>query len=339
MRNLTALCLLSLLACDDGGTADNVDLAAAPDARTDAAAMDAAPSDAALSDAAPDAALDAAVDAMPDAGTLTPSDYCEATADIFCPFYERCDRMAVPADSTCRAVFLENCNAVYEPIYAGLADAGLLALDPAGIERCAAHLEQVACAAQIFDLDGPCAGIWVGQAPGGAACAPGIESFVCAPGNDCVIGLDFCGTCEPAAGVGAACDDDTRCTQSARCVDGMCQARVLPGMPCGEAGCVIGTRCVDEVCVGPARAGIGESCANRERCPYRSACVGGVCVGAGLLGDACDATTPCASGACVDGRCVAPTGPGTPCERGSTCVGGVCDAGRCAAIPGMCFER
>jgi hypothetical protein len=228
---------------------------------------------------------------------------------------------------------------VYEPVYAGLADAGLLALDPAGIERCAAHLEAVECDAQIFDLDGPCGGIWVGQAESGAACAPGIESFVCAPGNDCVLGLDFCGTCEPTVALGAACGEDERCPQTARCVNGTCVARALPGMPCGETGCALGARCVGDVCVGPARAAVGESCANRERCPYRTECVGGRCVEAGVLGTACDTTRPCASGACVGGVCVAPDPAGAACENGSTCIGGVCDAGRCAALPGMCFDE
>lgn len=329
MRWIIPVLMLSI-ACDDGGTA-------APLTSDATVSADAAALDAALLDAAPpDLSVDAQVDAAPP--PPQPTDYCEATVDVFCPFYLRCGRMAVPDVETCRAVFLENCNAVYEPVYAALADAGQLALDPAAIARCGAHLDQVECSAQIFDLDGPCGDIWTGQAPADAPCGPGIESFVCAPGAACVLGLDFCGVCEAAGEIGAACVDEVRCVANARCVEGTCRARALPGAACGEAGCVLGARCVDGICAGPARAAVGESCANRERCPYKAECVGGVCVEAGRIGAPCDAMTPCASGACDGGVCVAPNPPGAPCEGGATCQGGICD-GTCQPIPGQCFSQ
>ena len=328
MRWISALSLVLLSACDDGGSQPAPPTDAAPtldgDARSDAA-LDRG--------VALDLGLDQSVDAAPPAST----DYCEATVDLFCPFYLRCGRMAVPDVDTCRAVFLENCNAVYEPVYVALAEAGLLALDPAAISACADHLSSVECAEQIFDLDGPCGGMWRGQGLTDAPCGPGIESFVCARGNTCVLSLDFCGACEASVAVGADCTE-ARCGPQARCVDDVCVARALPGAPCGEAGCVLGARCVDDICAGPVRAVVGASCAGGERCPYKSECVGGTCVEAGRIGEPCDARQPCASGACVEGECAAPAAPGSACERGAECVGGIC-AGTCAAIPGACFDR
>lgn len=324
---LIPLLFLVLWACDDAGP--DVVLADAQPPLDAQVVQDASP---ALDQAVADATIDAAVDAAPPA----PRDYCEATVELFCPFYLRCGRMAVPDVDTCRAVFLENCNAVYEPVYAALADAGLLALDPVAIERCAAHLTAVECSEQIFDLDGPCGGMWAGQAPADAPCGPGIESFVCAPGNTCVLGLDFCGACQPTVALGADCTD-ARCAANARCLEGQCVARGLPGAPCGDAGCVLGAGCVDGLCAGPTRAAVGESCASRERCPYKSECIGGRCVEAGRIDAPCDAARPCASGACIEGVCAAPRGAGVACERGAECLGGACN-GTCLPIPGVCFE-
>lgn len=276
-------------------------------------------------------------EAEPSTEKTEPRDYCEAIVDSFCPFYVRCGRMAVPDVETCRSVFIEQCNAVYEPIYVGLADAGLLALDPEGIESCAAHLGTVDCEEQIFDLDGACGSMWIGQSESGSTCGLGIESFVCAPGNDCVLTPELCGTCQPRRSVGEDCDEDNRCAQSGQCVGGVCVARALPGMPCGQAGCVLGARCVDDVCAGPQRSAVGESCANLETCPYKSDCIDGLCVEANRLGQSCGDDQTCASNVCTDGVCVAPSAAGVACENGSTCVSGVCSEGMCAPLPGQCF--
>jgi hypothetical protein len=330
----TLIVMLSLLvACDDSPTSAPADTGL--DGLLDAAPLDAAPLDATPLDATPlDATpLDAAV---PDAAP-TASDYCEATADVFCPYYLRCGRMAVPDLDACRATFLSNCNGVYEPVYSALAEADLLRLSGEGIAACAAHLEDVACDQQIFDLDGPCGGMWIGQSPVGGSCAPGIESFVCAPGSTCVLGLDFCGTCAPVVPAGADCAE-ARCAATARCVDDRCVARALPGEPCEPAGCVAGARCVDDLCAPPARAAVGEACDRSRACPYRAACVDGACVVAALIGEPCGAR-PCAGGVCVDGQCAAPGGEGTPCDRGAACIGQLCVEGACSAIPGPCFTR
>ncbi|MCA9513841.1 MAG: hypothetical protein KC635_02760, partial [Myxococcales bacterium] len=240
---------------------------------------------------------------------LPATDYCEAAVDVFCPYYLRCGRMAVPDLATCREVFAETCEARYEPVYAALADLGLLRLSRGGLDRCATHLETVACEAQMNDLDLGCSGVWVGQREAGAACGLGIESFVCAPATACVLGLDFCGTCEPAAAVGETCGDDARCAPTASCADGACVARGLPGDACGgdaDPPCVTGASCAAGACAGPTIVAVGDTCDQTHRCPYFSACVGGTCRQAVRLGAACSATAPCGAGTCdARGLCVA----------------------------------
>jgi len=268
---------------------------------------------------------------------LDPETYCERTVDLFCPHYLRCGRMAVDDLASCRAVFLETCNARYEPVYAALVARGALALSAAGIERCAGHLEAVACEQQIFDLDGGCDAVWVGRVGAGGACGPGIESFVCDPASTCVLGLDFCGTCAPIIdSAEGACDFEHRCPDDGVCRDGACRARPRVGEACGdEVACVLGADCVAGVCAGPTFVALGEACDAERRCPYRSACVAGRCQPAALLGEPCG-PAGCASGVCAEGVCAAFTDAGDACERGAQCLSGRCDSGRCAAPAASC---
>lgn len=253
-----------------------------------------------------------ALDTLP---ALTAEGYCEAMADAYCGFYLRCDRMAVPDEATCLTVFAEVCNAVYEPQYRALVDRGLLALDAIGVEACQDHLQAVACALQPGDLDGPCGGMWRGLAPVGSACSYGVESLVCGAASTCVLGLDFCGTCEPAAALGDACGADAaRCHDTAACVEGVCVARARPTEPCSASQpCRVGASCVDGVCVAPAVVSVGEECDQARRCPYKAACVAGTCVATVLLGEPCGAAIPCADGACDGGVCVAAPAFSTGC--------------------------
>lgn len=378
MRSLIIVALCAFVGCDDG-TDDGAavgdarvgrevdaavradDSAVAP--RDGATARDATPGDAALvdvgaldgappSDAAPDTSwADAAPqpdasgrqDAAPApdaaAPAADPRTYCESAVEVFCPFYLRCGRMAAEDMDDCRARFADNCEALYEPLYASLVDVGRLRYAPEALAECAAHLDIVRCEAQVFDLDGPCGRIWVGDSPVGAVCGPGIDSFVCQPGSACRLGLDFCGTCEPAADVGQACDAELRCGPEATCVEGTCVARAVPGEPCGQAGCVVGIACVDGTCAPRTRPGLGDGCGAGASCPYAAACVGGVCVEAHPVGDACDAETPCAANRCAAGVCAAPGKPGEACAEGRDCLAGICDGGRCAALPAGCFAR
>ncbi len=264
--------------------------------------------------------------------------YCEATVDLFCPYYVRCGRMAVPDVETCRAVFLESCNARYEPAYAALADRGELVLSRAGITRCAAHLETVACEQQIFDLDGGCDEVWRGQVAAGGACGLGLESFVCDADAICVIGLDFCGGCKPLVTAGAACDFEHRCPGDGDCVDGACRPRVAVGAACDEASsCLLGASCIDGACAAPTVVAVGERCDQVKRCPYKSACVSGTCREAAMLGEACG-LGGCASGACVGGLCVALLEPGAACTGSATCRSGRCSEGRCSALTSECLS-
>lgn len=316
---------LVLLACSgegdpvspdlDSGHADTVDEDAAPDVVEE---------DGATADVTPDP---------------TPSEYCEATMEMFCTYYLRCGRMAANDMEGCRVRFAEACNGVYEPIYASLADAGLLALSPEGIAACADHLAEVECHQQMNDLDGPCGEIWLGLAPAGSACGVGIETFVCEPGSECLVSLDFCGVCEPVVGLGEACGDDARCPASARCVDGVCIARALPGDPCTERSqCVVGAECSDGTCRGKEIVAVGEPCDFTHRCPYASVCAGGTCAAQPLLGEPCDGPGWCASGWCdTDGICTALKAEGDSCSSSSECIGG-CSDGTCVDPPSGCIR-
>jgi hypothetical protein len=276
-----------------------------------------------------------------DADVVAASGYCEAIVDFFCPYYVRCGRMAVATVDECRGVFLAECHARFEPSYVSLESAGLLSLSRAGLDACAAHLDDVSCAQQLFDLDGPCATMWQGRQPAGARCGFDIESFVCAPGTACVLDVGLCGTCRTIVDDGGGCNEETlTCAVASTCEDGECVARSRVGEPCpaGER-CVLGAVCDDGVCAGPRYVGVGDACDNFEgRCPFRAECRAGQCRLAVAIGDACDATTPCdASGSCSGGVCVELVAQGGACEEADACQTGVCAEGHCSVIPGACF--
>ncbi|MCP4500221.1 MAG: hypothetical protein GY822_09705 [Deltaproteobacteria bacterium] len=117
-----------------------------------------------------------------DAGDTIPpvaSDYCEIIAPFFCDYYLRCERMAgVETTAECEAVFLSSCNDGYEQRYTDLENEELLSLSSLGIERCQQHLQNVDCAEQIRDLDGPCAEMWEGSSPPGSECGLDVEGFI-----------------------------------------------------------------------------------------------------------------------------------------------------------------
>jgi len=269
------------------------------------------------------------------------SDYCELSAAFFCDFYVRCGRMAVDTVAECLEIFGPACNAAYEPQYVAHAEAGLLRLDGPGLAACEAHLAVVDCEAQVFDLDGACAGVWVGLSPAGAPCAPGIGSFVCAAGTACVLDLSFCGTCEPAAQTNAACGPaagDLRCLPADRCADGLCIARTPPGGACvAREDCVVAADCVDGTCRTFSRAAAGEACDAFRRCPYHSTCVGGTCVVNRRQGEACARGEACDGGRCADGVCVPFGGTDAACADSGECLSGQCESGRCTAPLASCF--
>lgn len=269
------------------------------------------------------------------------ADYCERIADSFCDFYVRCGRMAVDSVAACKPVFLETCNARYEPLWGALAGRAQLVLSASGLATCAAHLASVVCDEQILDLDGACAGVWRGLVAAGGACGPGLESFVCAPGTTCIIDLDFCGECVPLAPGGEGCDLEHRCPPTAICRNGTCENRILPGHACdadGDIPCVLGAGCVDGTCRSYAVVAVGDACDQDHRCPYKSVCSGGMCRETALLDEACEPAIGCASGFCDEGTCVPLGAAGDACDIGPGCVSGRCSGHVCGDVSFGCIE-
>lgn len=288
--------------------------------------------------------FDAGDDAEEPSGPPRASEYCERVEAFFCDFYLRCGRMAgVTTVEECRAVFREQCNARYEQRYVGLEAAGLLELSAEGIAACRDHLESVSCEEQIRDLDGACGAMWVGKQPAGGRCSYDVESLVCEPGTACTLGLDFCGECRPAIEDGGACgeasSEPVSCGPNASCVGGVCKARIPVGQPCGEGDlCVLGASCTNGVCRGPTYVGLGESCDQVRRCPYKSHCEGGVCVEDVLLGESCR-DADCSSGWCSsEETCEALLPAGAACVSSLQCASMLCYDGRCRDLPGPCFD-
>ena len=262
---------------------------------------------------------------------LVASDYCERGADVFCGFYVRCGRMDAPDIPSCQNAFVQACNARFEPIYVSLADRGLLELSAEGLEACTAHLGTVICEQQVFDLDGPCAGVWVGLQEDGGPCGPGIESFVCGEQSKCILGLDFCGTCQPVVSTGASCAGEARCQVTDHCLDDLCVPRRLPGETCdGDVPCALGSGCADGQCVADAWVAVGQPCDSEHNCPYKSACRSGVCMATVLQGEGCVANADCASGWCQSGSCAPYALAGEACSATPECGTGACARGVCA---------
>ncbi len=279
--------------------------------------------------------------AAPASDAIPAREYCESIATSFCAFYMRCGRMVAKDEAECRTVFLETCNAKYEPRYVDLERAGLLALSRGGVDACAAHLAKVSCVEQAQDLDGPCARMWSGSSPEGQPCGIDVESFVCGAGTTCILGLDFCGTCEKAAARAEACEPGTiRCAPDDACVGGTCVARALPGQSCSDTKpCVTGSTCSAGQCVAPAIVGEGEACDAKHRCAYRSYCDAGKCVRASLAGEPCTSTRACASGWCDGTKCVAPKGEGVACGADAECSSAQCAGDVCTPLPSACIRR
>ncbi|MCK6544923.1 hypothetical protein L6R52_03585 [Myxococcota bacterium] len=331
--------LLAVSACAREPSPPSADAALVEDGAvgTDASAgdtstiFDASEPDAAEGDAG-------TADATPDAGALAAADYCETTATAFCAFYLRCGRVSAADQPSCERYFAAACGSYYEPRYAALEAAGLLALDAAGVETCRAHLASVSCDDQIRDLDGPCAAMWRGTSPAGSACGLDVESFVCAPGARCVLGLDLCGTCVVEAADGAPCGSGVAtCAATSECTDGLCTARARIGERCDDRSCVLGGRCTNGTCTAPAIVGVDAACDRDRRCAYGASCVGGRCVAGGMIGDACAPSSPCAVGRCAGGTCAPLLAAGERCTSSLECADGTCTMGQCDPLPGACF--
>ena len=278
------------------------------------------------------------------APTFTPkgaADYCEAIEPFFCDFYVRCGRMDVTTVDACKTAFLTSCNAVFEPRYVDLEAAGLLSLDLDGITACREHLATVACDQQIQELSGPCADMWRGLQPAGASCGLDVESFVCTPDTECVLGLNLCGTCRPVVPVGMSCDPATQtCGAEGFCDNGTCRARVRNGDACGPTDrCLTGSVCDNGICTPPSFVARGASCDARHRCPYLTACIGGTCQPTASVGGACTNDGSCELGFCDAGTCQLPRGDGEMCDRAAQCATGLCVGNACQPRPSACIMQ
>ncbi len=272
-------------------------------------------------------------------GPLAAEEYCEVTAGFFCDFYLRCGRMNVTTRDDCLSAFAESCNGRYELRYGDLEAAGLLELSREGVRACEEHLQSVSCAQQVLDLSGPCRDMWLGLQPTGGACSYDIESFVCEPGSECVLGLDLCGECRPAAVLGDACGDGVTCGADAACVGSICVARQQVGDGCGEElPCVLGASCADGTCAGPTYVGEGDTCDQTHRCPYLTSCIGGTCVATSSLGGVCASDGDCSTGYCDSETCVQFLLDGASCERSAQCASAMCVDGFCSGLPSACFD-
>lgn len=306
---------------------------------------------------APPAHVDAGPDDKADAGVgVDPTSYCESIVDFYCPFYVRCGRMAVADVDACKPVFLEACNARFEPTFASLAKAGLLTLSADGIAQCRDSLATVDCAQQIGDLDGACANMWVGTQAAGAPCGldvTGIESLVCAPGTTCALDITSgCGTCVATLADGSSCSTPgAECARNSECSSAteQCQPLKKVGEACsGTDRCVLGAACTNSLCTGPSFVAPPSQCDFfAHRCEFDASCVPNdanvdVCVQNAALGEACSATRPCDAGFCDGSRsppqCVALTAQGGACTTNGECQTGACNGGFCSKVPDACFN-
>jgi hypothetical protein len=271
---------------------------------------------------------------------LSASDYCESISDFFCDFYLRCGRMHASDKSECLVNFNESCNSKFEGAYQNLDDEGFLELDPEGLAACEAHLDDVACAEQVFELSGPCQRVWKGLVPVGGSCGLDVEFFVCDSQSECVLSLDFCGTCRQVIEIGGTCiPGDTTCGAAGFCEAGTCRARKKNGKVCDETDrCYAGSSCTEGSCRGPDFVALGDACDREHRCPYMTECISGTCELAVLQGEACSSAIPCGTGYCGEGVCKAPHPDGSACMSPGECRSGLCSSGICTARPSACLQ-
>lgn len=273
---------------------------------------------------------------------LDASNYCEMAVDIYCPYYVRCKRMAVDSIESCKKVFLEVCNEVYEPTYLALAQNNKLYLSKKGFDGCKAHLDAVSCSEQNSDLDGGCADLWRGQAEAGHACAPGIQSLICAEGSRCIVDLSFCGECRATNELSGACQSNLDCSASAFCdeLSQQCKARAKIGEICSDQKpCIVGTSCESNKCIAPEIVSLGDECDTMHRCPYFSSCISGKCYQSALLGESCNDYQICASGYCLNGQCVEKKKENAECSAHTECESGRCLQNLCDSLTGYCLEN
>jgi hypothetical protein len=234
-----------------------------------------------------------------------------------------------------RAACLEN-----NPLRAAL-NAGLLALDDAGLDACIASLAPTAtCAAPPLTL--ACRDMWTVDVDVGRECpALGLTELRCADGaavctRRC-IGESCRDECAVPPGVNTQCT--SVCADGLACIDGVCRETGAADQPCNSFfDCDPALSCFAGVC--RAVADVGGACNDVVDCAEGLRCAAGVCAAGAPRGASCAGPT-CGNGdACVrdyDARaCAALRVDGEGCGDNADCESGLCSNARvCAAVPGL----
>lgn len=132
---------------------------------------------------------------------------------------------------------------------------------------------------------------------------------------------------------GAACNDGSKCTETAKCDAGECkmatQVVCKDGKVCTVDGCDAKTGCTFVPVVGSLPCPVGES---GSLCAKTALCKAGACVVETLK--TCSDSSPCTAGSCdaKTGKCeYSPASNGTSCTLADKCVTGtICVSGKCA---------
>ena len=289
--------------------------------------------------------------ALPPDVPVTPLSLCTRAWEALCPAYRQC----LPAifasefddDGDCVARSAAQC------VRLKWADGSRDTL--LGEARCVRELPQpFACDALIEGLFAHTAALAdcvppMGRRPDGAPCGYYVQ---CASGTCHLAPGSSCGSCGPAAALGALCATTYDCEGGAVCVAARCVRLGQTGLLCSAAApCNLENDCVAGGCV--ARAGEGAPC--RVEAPFSSCApdlvcnaVAAVCERAGVASDdgaACGLLPSGGFALCPPGRgcrlagpsgvCVRLPADGEPCDPtlGNACVfGSACTSGRCARV-------
>lgn len=186
--------------------------------------------------------------------------------------------------------------------------------DAAAAAQCVEALSAMDCADLATSWPSACEVFErIGQAVGDSC-----EGSFCTADLVCVRSTDLgaCATCQPAAGVAAACDRDSDCALGLYCSEAMqCTARADDGASCsGDSEC-LSDWCREATGQCSSAVAPGASCVASDRCAGLRACVGGVCADRLPIGASCSG----------DGECV----------LDALCDGGVCTTVDYCATPGV----
>ena len=305
-----------------------------------------------------DAGVDGAVGGDADAGDDAASRACDAYAQAYCAKLGSCEGLAFEtvfgSAQACQQRVAQFCPDRFVAPGTGTT--------PSAMTACAAAITAQSCGA--FRTGLPAACVAKGSRGAGQACrydAQCQSSFCSVP-----VGSPQCGTCQPSAAEGEACDPSVaNCANGLVCADSGCTS---DGSPCsgtrqticvspreeGEAchvsaDCVPPLRCFQDLCVMPAELGgpcTGNGCDDTGALYCASSADGGssTCVGASFaaVGAACNSISQSpvlceGSGSCRSltgtaadvGKCAAPAADGQSCIDALCVPPAACVSGIC----------